>query len=89
MFLQPVQRPSSESNDSFSQFYSEDGFRTGCQNIGHRQQSFSGLQSLGVAVTISSSVPHQCSHFRKYNPVKKEAFAQDDIKQRSACVLFK
>ena len=58
MFLQPVQRPSSESSDSFSQFYSEDGSRTGCQNIGYQQQSFSGLQSLGVAVTLFQALYH-------------------------------
>ena len=36
---QPVQKPSSESLDS------EDDFCTGCQNLSHWQQSFSGLGS--------------------------------------------
>ena len=78
-----MQKPSSEPSDSFSQFYSEDGFHTGFQNISRQQQSFSGLQSLGVAVTISSPVPHQCSDFGKYSPLNEEAFIQEDIKQGS------
>ena len=28
----------------YSQGNSEDGFRTGCRNVSHKQQSFSGLQ---------------------------------------------
>ena len=39
MFRQRMQKPSSESSDY------EDDFRTGCWNVGHKQQSFSGLQS--------------------------------------------
>ena len=31
---------------------SEDGSRTGCQNVSHQQQSFSGLQSLRWSISI-------------------------------------
>ena len=30
---------------ALSKLHSEDGFRTGCRNVSHKQQSFSGLQS--------------------------------------------
>ena len=56
MFQYAEQKSSWESSDSMKfKLDSEDDFCTGCWNISHHQQSFSGLLSLGWSNSIKES----------------------------------
>jgi len=44
-------------------YHSEDGFRTGCRNVSHEQQSFSGLQSPRWSFSIKVTLLLGSNHF--------------------------